>query len=837
MRKIITSNSQIEFQEVSSTGTLLNSIGLQLGEVYFIIKGNKVSFYLNDSEKPFDSYIWSLDIPFYLDDELIENPNDASAALKAIMNDSFQEQLDALQEELATEEGRAQEAEEQLDDKIEEETARAINQENRLQDEITELSGTVATFDGRITRNTNDISALTNTVNDEISRSVAKDASHDAQISGLTNTLNSEIQRALSAETNLHNEIINEQNRAIAKENQIDAKIDNEISRSTAKDASHDSLISGLTTSLQSEINRATEAENSLRTDLNAEITRATNAENALDAKIDAEIRDRINAISGLNNSLNAEITRSTSKDASQDALISGLSTSLQNEINRSQGAENSLRSDLNDEVSARTSADSAMLERIVAVEVGKANKSDLNNYFTKAESDAKYPTKDYISGLTSSFFDDAVYDKNTKRINFYNGNAILTYIDATDFIKDGMVDNVAISGSNLVITFNTDSGKEPISIPLSSIFDPSNYYTKNEVDSALSGKVDVSVFNTLSGRVDTISGDVVTVSGAVETVKQEIVTISGDSYSKSEIDTKLGNKADLSAFTAHTANTTIHVTAQDKTNWNNKSDFSGDYNDLTNKPTIPSLDGYATQAWVSGFTYDKQTIDDKIAQGGTFDPTQYYNKTQTNALLDLKADTANTYTKSEVNGLVADKADTTAVTQVNNVVTAHTASTSIHVTSSEKQLWNNKSDFSGSYNDLTNKPTIPNYSAGTGIDITNDVISVTGGTEGITSAQCQTLIDNSISGKTNQSDFSAHTANTTVHVTAAEKSTWNNKSDFSGSYNDLTNKPTIPNYTAGTGIDITNNVISAKIWSGTKAQFEALTTKDADTIYLIYNS
>ena len=29
-------------------------------------------------------------------------------------------------------------------------------------------------------------------------------------------------------------------------------------------------------------------------------------------------------------------------------------------------------------------------------------------------------------------------------------------------------------------------------------------------------------------------------------------------------------------------------------------------------------------------------------------------------------------------------------------------------VTSTEKQTWNNKSDFSGDYNDLTNKPTIP---------------------------------------------------------------------------------------------------------------------------------
>ena len=40
----------------------------------------------------------------------------------------------------------------------------------------------------------------------------------------------------------------------------------------------------------------------------------------------------------------------------------------------------------------------------------------------------------------------------------------------------------------------------------------------------------------------------------------------------------------------AHTANTNIHVTIQEKNTWNNKSDFSGDYNDLTNKPTIPTV-------------------------------------------------------------------------------------------------------------------------------------------------------------------------------------------------------------------------------------------------------
>ena len=36
-------------------------------------------------------------------------------------------------------------------------------------------------------------------------------------------------------------------------------------------------------------------------------------------------------------------------------------------------------------------------------------------------------------------------------------------------------------------------------------------------------------------------------------------------------------------------------ITQANITNWNNKSNFSGNYNDLTNKPTIPSIEGLAT--------------------------------------------------------------------------------------------------------------------------------------------------------------------------------------------------------------------------------------------------
>ena len=101
---------------------------------------------------------------------------------------------------------------------------------------------------------------------------------------------------------------------------------------------------------------------------------------------------------------------------------------------------------------------------------------------------------KESGGGDVSGLFANASYDSQTKRINFYdNGGNIVSYIDATDFIKDGMVSNVAISDGNLVITFNTDAGQEPISIALTDIFNSENYYNKTEVDGKLALKADKS--------------------------------------------------------------------------------------------------------------------------------------------------------------------------------------------------------------------------------------------------------------------------------------------------------------------------------------------------------
>lgn len=69
----------------------------------------------------------------------------------------------------------------------------------------------------------------------------------------------------------------------------------------------------------------------------------------------------------------------------------------------------------------------------------------------------------------------DFIYNSDAKEIQVVdknNSNAVLTKIDATSFIKDGMVSDVRLDGNNLVIEFNTDHGKEDIVLPLDKFID-----------------------------------------------------------------------------------------------------------------------------------------------------------------------------------------------------------------------------------------------------------------------------------------------------------------------------------------------------------------------------
>lgn len=59
-------------------------------------------------------------------------------------------------------------------------------------------------------------------------------------------------------------------------------------------------------------------------------------------------------------------------------------------------------------------------------------------------------------------------------------------------------------------------------------------------------------------------------------------------------------------------------VTDVEKSAWNAKSNFSGNYNDLTNKPTIPSVAGLATTTYVDEVVANKEFILNSTTEGST---------------------------------------------------------------------------------------------------------------------------------------------------------------------------------------------------------------------------
>ena len=100
---------------------------------------------------------------------------------------------------------------------------------------------------------------------------------------------------------------------------------------------------------------------------------------------------------------------------------------------------------------------------------------------------------------LALTYIDGAEYaagygDPPRPALLFRQGGEVVAVVDATPLLKDGMVSSVAVSGGNLVVTFNTDAGKEPVEIPLTSIFNPENYYDKVAADGRFALKGEMSV-------------------------------------------------------------------------------------------------------------------------------------------------------------------------------------------------------------------------------------------------------------------------------------------------------------------------------------------------------
>ena len=166
------------------------------------------------------------------------------------------------------------------------------------------------------------------------------------------------------------------------------------------------------------------------------------------------------------------------------------------------------------------------------------------------------------VDTALASKFAGAAWNSTDKKIYFYDNasatGTALAYIDATDFVKDGFlqsvtIENKTISGESvpcLVFIWNTDAGIQETDIPLSGIFDPTNY-------------VSVATFTAYTASTDTALGNKADTTAMTQAISE---AVSGKADS-STVETLSGT------VTAHTSDSTIHVTSSDKSTWSGKQD------------------------------------------------------------------------------------------------------------------------------------------------------------------------------------------------------------------------------------------------------------------------
>jgi hypothetical protein len=323
----------------------------------------------------------------------------------------------------------------------------------------------------------------------------------------------------------------------------------------------------------------------------------------------------------------------------------------------------------------------------------------DLENYYTKDETynknqvDTKlepYITTNEVNLRLNSYYDKSQTD--TAIQNAIN-NIDIPDVDLSDYYTKETVNNLL---DNLPIPEATSE------LVKDDVYTKSEVYNKSEVD--------IKIANVSSG-------------GSVDL---------SNYYNKQETESLIEN-IDIPTKTSELELDNVYSKTQVDTLISNVPTFSGDYEDLTNKPSI----------------YTQNEIDTLISNINEFSGD--YND------LTNKPDI---YTKSQT--------DTLIQTAVNGIET-----------------------FSGNYNDLTNKPTIPTD--------TNQLVKSDVYTKAETFSR-QEIVD--IINEINYSDINNTPTLSTV-ATSGNYSDLNNLPTlFDGNYNSLSNTPTIPTATSQLQLD-----------------------------------
>lgn len=546
--------------------------------------------------------------------------------------------------------------------------------------------------------------AIENALNDEVSRAKSAESANSKAISNetiratdaeneLAQNLSEEIERAQEAERYLEDELSLEITRATLKENEISENLSNEITRAKgAENTLADNLDAEIlraksaektnAEAISNESVRATEKENEIATNLSTEVSRATGAESVLTNNLNAEITRAKTAEKSNTDAIIAETTRATAKENEIDSNLSSeitraksaeseLNTAVRNEISRATQKESALESSLSREISRAKDAEKSNADSLATHSANQSNphavtkeQVGLGNVpnVTTNDQTPSYTESSTLSALTNGEKLSIAFGKIAKAIS-----SLISHLANTSNPHKVTKSQVGLGNVD-----NTSDTNKPVSTAQQSAIDlayaNSNAYTDQKISELINGA---------PTTLDTL-GEIASAMAEHEDVV-------------SALNEAIGKKANQTELDTHTGNDTIHITANERTNWN---DANSKKHTHGNKSILDTITQALIDSWNSAFSHITDTVkhitaDERISWNAAkthADSAHAPSDAQANVIETLKVNgTALTPSSKSVN--IPVPAKTSELTNDSGFITKKDIDTSQNHTHSNKSV------------------------------------------------------------------------------------------------------------------------------------------------------
>lgn len=617
----------------------------------------------------------------------------------------------------------------------------------------------------------------------------------------LNEKLDAEIKRSTEKDAELLNLINSNKSDSADQSTALEAKLDAEIARSKQADSDHTNAEITLQTKLDNEVERAKTAEGAIRDAVENERDRAIAKEtlisDTLTSKLDTEIERAKDREEHINDDLHDEITRAKAEEKRIEDLItsnsnkdSDLSDKLTAEIDRAKQAEKDLNSTLTDEIKRSTDKDAefsgliADLSTSIANEVKRSTDADtaITGALNDVESDL---TKEVSRAKAEEGRIEAKVDTNTSNLNSEIARAKQVEADITTSLQQ--LKN-SVSTKNSEVT-------EAIEDLQSDVKANADAIAVINGDSSVIGSIEHSLYHAEHYTDDKIDELEEKIDNKTSFILESYAT-------KTEVDNRIKG-------VIGTAPEALDTLGEIATVLNGNGD------------AITAINGVLAGKANSSEVYTKSETDGRIKN--------------VNDAITAEADRAkiketdlNTAITSEIGrAKAAEKLNADAIAVINGSAStigslAHTLEDSKHYTDDEIAKFNGK---------YYTKSEVDNAIANVEVDLTdyydraevNDLLDGYATKKAV--ADCVTEIGNLKEFKADKSALDSY----------AKKAETTCIKDENGK---VITEMVIDNSTADDSVEVYTKEQCderfAKVWSGSEAQYNAITNKDNNTIYII---